>query len=76
MTAERPDEAGAAPRPASAAQIARAVFWSFFGIRKRRHLEQDAATIKPLHAIVAGVIGMVLFVLALLAIVRLIMENA
>jgi len=76
MTPERLDEPGAAPRPASVAQIARAVFWSFFGIRKRSQLEQDAVTIKPLHAIIAGVIGMVLFVLALLAIVRLIMENA
>jgi hypothetical protein len=76
MTADKPHEPGGAPRPASVAQIARAVFWSFFGIRKRSHLEQDAVTIKPWQAIVAGVIGMVLFVLALLAIVRLILENA
>jgi hypothetical protein len=76
MTADKPPEPGPAPRPASIQQVARAVFWSFFGIRKRRNLEQDAATIKPLHAIAGGVIGMVLFVLALLVIVRLILENA
>ena len=73
MSADKPHES--LPR-AGLLQLARAVFWSFFGIRKRSSLERDAATIKPQHAIVAGVIGMVLFVLALLAIVRLILENA
>ena len=64
------------PRTASFAQVAKAVLWSFFGIRKRRNLEQDAVTIRPHHAIIAGVIGMVLFVFLLLGIVRLILRNA
>ena len=76
MSAEKSPQPDSAPPPAGIGQIARAVFWSFFGIRKRSSLERDAVTIKPQHAIIAGVIGMVLFVLALLVVVRLILENA
>jgi hypothetical protein len=75
MSTEPPRDAEK-PRTASFAQVAKAVLWSFFGIRKRRNLEQDAVTIRPHHAIIAGVIGMVLFVFLLLAIVRLILRNA
>jgi Protein of unknown function (DUF2970) len=64
------------PPKAGFMQIALAVFWSFFGVRKQRNLEEDAITIKPQHAIVAGVIGMVLFVLVLVTIVRLILSYA
>ena len=66
------------PRPRSAGpfQIAAAVFWGFFGVRKRRNLEQDVTTIKPQHIVIAGVIGAALFVLLLLLIVRLIVTNA
>jgi len=66
------------PRQRSAGpfQIASAVFWGFFGVRKRRNLEQDVTTIKPQHIVIAGVIGAALFVLLLLLIVRLIVTNA
>ena len=57
-------------------QIASAVFWSFFGVRKRRNLEEDATTIKPQHIIIAGIIGAALFVLVLIVIVRVIVANA
>jgi DUF2970 family protein len=63
------------PGRASFLQIVLAVFWSFFGVRKRRNLEEDMATIKPQHIIVAGVIGGALFVLTLLGLVRLILAN-
>jgi hypothetical protein len=64
------------PRSAGPLQIASAVFWSFFGVRKRRNLEEDATTIKPQHIIIAGIVGAALFVLALIAIVRVIVANA
>ena len=64
------------PPPASFLQIVRAVLWSFFGVRKQRMLQQDIATIKPLHIVVAGVIGGLVFVLTLILIVRLILANA
>ena len=63
------------PRQANFLQIVLAVFWSFFGVRKRRNLEQDMATIKPQHIIIAGLIGGLLFVLTLVGLVRLILAN-
>ena len=57
------------PKRAGPLQVAKAVFWSFVGIRKRAAHEQDAATITPLQAIVAGIIGAVIFVLSLVFLV-------
>lgn len=60
------------PRKASMLQVARAVFWSFLGIRKRNAHEHDAVTIKPAQVIVAGIIGAIIFVLSLVVLVRFI----
>jgi hypothetical protein len=59
-----------APRKAGALQVAKAVFWSFLGIRKRAAHENDAVTITPVQAIVAGLIGALIFVLSLVFLVR------
>jgi hypothetical protein len=40
----------------------KAVFWSFFGVRKRKDYERDAANLNPVHVIVAGLIGVALFI--------------
>ena len=48
----------------------KAVFWSFFGVRKRRDYEQDAANLNPVHVIIAGLIGAALFIGLLLLAVR------
>ena len=61
-----------AARKASFAQVAGAVFWSFFGVRKRKDYESDSASISPVQVVVAGIVGAVLFVLTLLMIVRLV----
>jgi hypothetical protein len=75
--AEAPSRSESKPRPsAGPLQIASAVFWSFFGVRKRHKLEEDVTTIKPQHIVIAGVVGGVLFVLILMLIVRLIVANA
>jgi hypothetical protein len=57
------------PRTATPLQVAKAVFWSFFGIRKRAAHENDAVTLKPVQVIVAGLIGAVILVLSLVALV-------
>jgi hypothetical protein len=75
MPADGPPADAPPPGRAGFLQIVLAVFWSFFGVRKRRNLEEDMATIKPQHIIVAGVIGGMLFVLMLLGLVRLILAN-
>ena len=51
-------------------QVAKAVFWSFFGIRKSKDHDADAATLSPVQVIVAGVIGAALFVLCLVIVVQ------
>ena len=59
-------------RKAGPLDVAKAVFWSFLGIRKRSAHEQDAVSIKPHQVIIAGLIGAAIFVLSLVALVRFI----
>jgi hypothetical protein len=61
-----------APKQASLLQVAKAVFWSFLGIRKRRDYETDSVELKPKQVIIAGLIGAALLVLSLLLLVRFI----
>jgi DUF2970 family protein len=60
------------PRKATPFEVAKAVLWSFFGIRKRAAHEKDAVTLTPVQVIVAGIIGAVIFVLGLVMLVRFI----
>ncbi len=57
-------------RPASFAQTVRAVFWSFFGVRKRADYEDDAAKLNPVHVIAMGIAGAALFIVVLLSIIK------
>jgi hypothetical protein len=57
-------------RKGSFGQTLRAVGWSFFGVRKSSEHEKDVAQLNPVHVIVAGVIGAVLFIVVLLLVVR------
>jgi len=50
----------------------KAVFWSFFGVRKRADYESDTKKLKPQHVIAAGVVSAIVFVLVLFAIVKLV----
>ena len=61
-----------APRKASPLQVARAVFWSFLGIRRRRDYEADSVQLKPQQVIIAGLVGAAFLVLGLILLVRLI----
>ncbi|MDO8652563.1 MAG: DUF2970 domain-containing protein [Undibacterium sp.] len=60
----------ASKRKASFSATAKAVFWSFLGIRKKSDYEQDAAQLNPLHVIIAGVIGALIFIAILIVIVK------
>ena len=71
MTAGNPGQTTPAkPARASPLRVAQAVFWSVLGIRKRAAHEHEAVTITPVQAIVAGLIGAVIFVLSLVLLVR------
>ena len=55
---------------ASPLQVAKAVFWSFLGIRKRRDYEADSVELKPQHVIAAGLVGAALLVASLILLVH------
>ncbi|HEX4798559.1 MAG TPA: DUF2970 domain-containing protein [Burkholderiales bacterium] len=65
-----------APKAASPLQVAKAVFWSFLGIRRRTEHESDVAQLKPAQVIVAGLIGAAIFVLSLVLLVKFIVGRA
>ena len=62
------------PRKASMLQAARAVFWSFFGVRRRSDYDRDAVQLTLGQVIAAGVIGAVLFIATLLGVVYWVMH--
>ena len=51
-------------------QTARAVFWSFFGVRKRADYAADSARLNPVHVIIMAIVGAALFIATLLVIVN------
>jgi hypothetical protein len=65
----------AGSRKASFAATMKAVFWSFFGVRKRSDYESDAANLNPLHVIIAGLIGAAIFVITLIVIVKMVVAQ-
>jgi diacylglycerol kinase len=70
-----PDESPLA-RKAAFGQTAKAVAWSFFGIRRSVDHEQDVRRLNPLHVVIAAVLGAALFVLALVVLVHLVVGAA
>ena len=68
---ERPSETPAT-RTAGPLDVAKAVFWSFLGIRKSRDHDRDAVSITPLQVVVAGVIGAAVLVFCIIMVVRLV----
>ena len=66
---DKPTPAG--QRKATFGATMKAVFWSFFGIRKRSDYEKDSASLNPIHVIIAGLIGAALFIGVLIVLVRI-----
>jgi hypothetical protein len=60
------------PMKATPLQVARAVFWSFFGIRKRAAYDKDAVSLTLPQVVIAGIIGALVLVLSLVMLVRFI----
>jgi hypothetical protein len=61
----------AGERKASFGATMKAVFWSFLGIRKRSDYEKDSANLNPVHVVIAGLIGVALFIGVLVMLVRI-----
>jgi hypothetical protein len=63
-------------RQASFGATMKAVFWSFFGVRKRKDYEHDAASLNPVYVIVGGLVGVLVFIGILMLAVRLAVAQA
>jgi hypothetical protein len=48
----------------------KAVLWGFLGVRKGSGYQDDIAQLNPVHLIIAGIVGGVIFVVVLLLIVK------
>ena len=65
----------ASQRKLSFLQTMRAVAWSFFGVRKASDYENDVNRLNPVHLAIAGVIGALLFIGALLLLVTWVLDS-
>ena len=65
----------AVQRKASFLQTMRAVAWSFFGVRKSADYERDVQQLNPVHVIIAGVIGAVIFIGILIGVVSWVLSS-
>jgi hypothetical protein len=65
-----------APGKASPWTVAKAVFWSFLGIRRKKDHEADAVGLTPVQVIVAGLLGAALFVTGLILLVKVVISRA
>ena len=65
----------AVQRKGSFLQTLRAVAWSFFGIRKSSEYEKDVSQLNPVHVVIAGVVGAVLFIVVLLVVVNWVLSS-
>ena len=58
------------PAKKSLWRTVKAVAWSFVGLRARGEYEEDVKNLSPIHIIVVGLIGVFLFVAALVLLVN------
>ena len=63
-------------RPSTAIGAFKAVFWSFFGVRKGSAMHRDTVAIRPHQVIIVGVLLAAALVVILLIAVRLITRSA
>lgn len=52
-------------RKSSFLRTAKAILWSFVGLRSRTDYEKDVEQLNPVHIVIAGLIGVMLFVASL-----------
>jgi hypothetical protein len=62
-------------RKGSFLRTMKAVAWSFFGVRKGSDYEKDVSQLNPVHVIIAAVIGVALFIGALLLLVNWVLTS-
>jgi Protein of unknown function (DUF2970) len=58
-----------APKPSSPFTIAKAVFWSFFGIRRGKDHDADLARLTLPQVLIGGVVGAILLIASIATLV-------
>ena len=58
------------PQRGSIGRTIKAVAWSFIGLRQRAAYQEDLARLSPIHIIIVGLIGVSIFVGALILLVN------
>ena len=58
------------PRKGSLLRSVMAVAWGFFGVRKDSSYKEDIARLTPLHIIGVGLVAVIVFVIALVVLVK------
>jgi len=59
-----------AARKGSLLQTVKAVAWSFFGIRRSKDYANDVEKLNPVHVVIAGIVGALIFIGCLVLLVR------
>lgn len=62
-------------RPIRFSESFRAVFWSFFGVRKRRDLERDSKRLNPVHVVITAFVMMAMFIAILITVVHFVVST-
>jgi hypothetical protein len=57
-------------------RTAKAVAWSFVGLRSGKEFEKDTQQLNPIHIVVVGFAGVALFIGALVLIVNWVVKTA
>ena len=77
MAGDLKDDAGpqagsdrATARKGSVLQTFKAVAWSFFGVRRSKDYANDVEKLNPVHVVIAGIIGALVFIGCLVLLVR------
>jgi hypothetical protein len=58
------------PRYAPFSYAMKAVIWSFFGLRRKSDFDTDSVKLNPVHFIIAGLLGVAIFITLLISIVK------
>ena len=65
-----------AKQKASLFQVFKAVLWSMLGVRQQKGYEEDTAKITLKQAVIAGIIGGIVFVVSMLTFVHFVIKFA
>ena len=57
-------------RQGSLGQTFKAVAWSFFGVRRSKDYANDVEKLNPVHVVIAGIVGALVFIGGLVLLVR------